>query len=232
MLEDELRRHRAIADLAGYSLIARSGPRGSISVRRLVQAVTDDTLTTAGTAQPWIEAAAALLMAACSQPPATATTLAQWRRLQTHFRILVQHFEPAHPIGLALRFRIGRWTQLAGDTDGAARLYEPLVEDMRLTFGPRHRDTLATRCSLAECLTDVIRAKQLFTELVEDTNQALGAEDEQSLNVRGHLIRTMAQCGAVLDARQLLDCLLQDVRRVLGPNHAETLRIIGAIWRG
>ena len=74
LLEDELAAGDAIAALRRYSLISPSGD-GSVSVHRLVQAVTADQMP-AELARAWRQAAAALIEAAIPDDTAAARGLA------------------------------------------------------------------------------------------------------------------------------------------------------------
>ena len=63
LLTDALHRHQAITELISYGLLTRNSPGGSVTVHRLVQAVTADQLTADNHHGAWIDAAAALLEA-------------------------------------------------------------------------------------------------------------------------------------------------------------------------
>jgi AAA ATPase domain len=234
LVADELCRYSAIVGLAAYSLVTRAGVRGSVNVHRLVQAVTADSLKAQGTDESWVSAAAALLHAACPDPPADATTLASWGSLQTHVRALSAHLDPTQPISLSLRGCLAEWTELTGDARGAAQQYAPLVEDTQRVRGPAHRDSLIARRHLARCLGDsgeVTRARDMLEVLVKDTEHALGPLDEETLKVRGELARYTAECGSTTAARRLAHDLLQDMQPALGPDHPETLRTRGDLAR-
>ncbi|MGH3618011.1 MAG: FxSxx-COOH system tetratricopeptide repeat protein, partial [Pseudonocardiaceae bacterium] len=226
LLVDELRRYSAISGLAAYSLLIRAGPRGSVSVHRLIQAVTIDYLDAKAASEWWIKAAAAILDAACPEPPATASTLAIWRSLQTHVRTLVEYLKSEWRITLNLRRRLAEWTELAGDFGGACELYRSLIEDMQRSLEIDSRQRLIARINLARCVGksgNGAKARELLFVLVRETANILGSNDEETLKTRQEYAEWTAECGDYVAALQLLHALLQDMLRILGPDHRETL---------
>ena len=111
LLEDELAAGDAIAALRRYSLVTPAGD-GSVSVHRLVQAVTADQMP-AELASAWRQAAAALIEAAIPDDTAAAGT---W----PVFAALLPHAQAA----------------LAADSDGMARIASYLGDQRQLRGGP------------------------------------------------------------------------------------------------
>jgi hypothetical protein len=149
LLNDSLHQHKVITELLAYGLLTCSGPAGSVTVHRLVQAVTADQLTAANEHRAWINAAAVLLDDTCPKWGSAASwtskladattgwqTITVWRSLQIHVRALIEHLEPDQPIALNLRHVHGYWMGEAGQIVRARDLLAELVEDDGRILGP------------------------------------------------------------------------------------------------
>ncbi len=228
LLGDLLAASDAVAALRRYSLITPAGD-GSVSVHRLVQAVTADQMP-ADMAGQWRQAAAALIEAAIpgdTDPPETWPVCA----------VLLPHAQ----------------TALADDSDGMARLsnylgqggrYRPalglqqrVLDARERSLGAEHPDTLAARHSLARWTGeagDKAAARDLFAALLPVRERVLGAEHPDTLFTRDSLARWTGEAGDNAAARDLFAALLPVRERVLGAEHPDTLitRHSLAYWTG
>lgn len=249
LLNDSLRQHRVVTELIAYGLVTRGGPAGSLTVHRLVQAVTADQLTAANEHRAWINAAAVLLDDTCPKwkgaapwtsklADATAgQTIALWHSLHIHIRALLEHLEPDQPITLDLLHVHAYWMGEAGDIVRARELFAKLVEDDERILGPDHPTTLVARTAFAYFAGqagEVRRARELAAAVVEDLTRVLGVGHVYTLFAQGNLIRWMALCGELERARDLNAAVVDDVQRVLGADDLLTLahRARLARWTG
>jgi DNA-binding SARP family transcriptional activator len=241
LLIDPLQQHRAITELVAYGLLTRAGPRGSVTVHRLVQAVTADQLTAGNHHNIWIIAAATLLDAACPRWPdtriVTMTAGQNLQALQTHVRVLLEHLHADQPIALNLRYTLASWIGMTGDNERARKLATTLVEDSERILGPDHPSTPIARSSLAYWTGkagDVVSARRLATEVVQDMTRILGPDDRHTLLARTNLARWTGAAGDAVSARQLAAEVVRDAQRVLGPDDRYTFvtRATLAHWTG
>jgi DNA-binding SARP family transcriptional activator len=243
LLIDALHRHRAITELISYGLLTRVGSGGSVTVHRLVQAVTADRLTAEGNHRGWIDTAAALLDATC--PPwagsqVTITSLPDMRTMQTlhtHVRTLIEHLGPEAPITLNLRHTLIEWAGLTGDSARARSLGASLVSDSERILGSNDPATAIARSSLARWTGkagDVVRAQALAATVVENMMQVLGPDDRHTLLARINLARWTGEAGHAEQARELAAAVVEDAQRVLGADDRYTLvaRATLAHWMG
>lgn len=220
LLADELHQHRVATELAAYGLLTRAGFAGfatvlpgSVTVHRFVQAVTADHLTLGKQHRPWIDAAAALLDAACPRWPGIQITITAWQSLQAHVRTMIEYLHTDQPISLTLRHTLADMTGMTGgDFKQVGELLAVVVEDMRRVFGPNHRNTLIARTSLAHCTGkagDVVHARELTAAVVDDMMRVLGPDHPDILYARGDLARWTGAAGDVVRARELTAELLE-----------------------
>ena len=238
LLVDELHQHRAVTELAAYGLLTRGGSPGpvtvlpgSVTVHRLVQAVTADHLTSGNEHRRWIDAAAALLDTACPRWPGTQVTITGWQSLQSHVQTMIEHLPTDQPLSLTLRHTLADMTGMtSGDFQRVRELLAVVVEDMIRVFGPNHRNTLIARSSLAHCTGkagDVVRARELTAAVVEDMMRALGPDHGDILYARGDLARWTGAAGDVVRARELTAELLD--RYGFGPEHLAARAYLGRL---
>jgi hypothetical protein len=144
LLEDELAADDAIAALRRYSLISPPAG-GSVSVHRLVQAVTADQMP-AELASQWRQAAAALIQVAIlgdvALPGAWPTCAA-----------LLPHAQAVLDLTSSGMFRIGNYFGYSGNYPAARDLFQVIANARRENdaYGPEHPDTLTARTTLAAC---------------------------------------------------------------------------------
>ena len=160
LLEDELAAGDAIAALRGYSLITPAGG-GSVSVHRLVQAVTVDQMP-AELVRQWQRAAAALIEAAIpddTDPPGTWPVCAA----------LVPHAQAALADDSDGMARIANYLEASGSYTTARDLRERMLAAQERVLGPEHPDTLTARANLAHLTGrtgDAAAARELLAALL------------------------------------------------------------------
>ena len=218
LLEDPLAAGDAIGALRRYSLVTPAAD-GSVSVHRLVQAVTADQMP-AELAGEWRQAAAALIEAAipgdtehCPRPGRYARRCCRTPR----------RLSPMTATG---------WLELPITSDRAAVTPRPEISSGEyLTHGNGSsarstRSTLAARRELAHWTGeagDPAAARDQFAELLPVLERVLGPEHPDTLAARANLARWTGQAGDPAAARDQFAALLPVRERVLGPEHPDTL---------
>jgi hypothetical protein len=217
LLEDELAAGDAIAALRRYSLIT-SAADGSVSVHRLVQAVTADQMA-AELASQWQQAAAALIEDAIPDDTAVPGTWLVYAALLPHAQVALAD----DSLGMG---RIADYLGYSGSY-AAARDLQRRVFDARVRVrGPEHPHTLATRQTLARMTWeagDPAIARDQYGELLLMVERILGLEHADTLATRRELARMTGEAGDPATARDQFAALLPVVERILGPEHADTL---------
>jgi hypothetical protein len=216
LLDDPLAANDALAALRRYSLITPVGD-GSVSVHRLVQAVTADQMPRE-LADQWRQAAATLIEAAI--PDDTGSPQA-WPICA----VLLPHAQ----VTLADDSR--GMTQLA-DYLGRAGRYGPALELQRRviaaqeqSLGAEHPHTLSARQNLAQWTGDAgdpAAARDQLAALLPLRERVLGAEHPDTLATR-YSLAWMTGAGDAAAARDQLAALLPLRERVLGAEHPDTL---------
>ena len=138
LLEDPLAAGDAIAALRRYSLVTPAAD-GSVSVHRLVQAVTADQMP-AELARQWRQAAAALIEAAIpgdTDPPGTWPVCAA----------LLPHAQAALADDSDGMARIANYLGSSGSYAAARDLQRRVLDARERVLGPEHPDTLAARAT-------------------------------------------------------------------------------------
>jgi predicted ATPase len=234
LLNDALHQQQAITELLAYGLLTRGGPAGSVTVHRLVQAVTADQLTATNEHRAWIDAAAVLLDANYPKwkgVPQTwtgisARTTTVWQSLRIHLRTLIEHLAPDQPITLYMRLVYATSMGEGGDIVQARELAAELIEDSKRILGPDHLTTLLARAGFAYFTGqagEIRRAQELTTAVVEDLTRVLGADHGYTLFIQGSLIRWTALSGEVERARDLNAAIVEEVQQALGADDLLTL---------
>jgi len=228
LLEDRLAAGDAIAALRRYSLISPPAG-GSVSVHRLVQAVTVDQMPS-GLREAWRAAAAALIEAAI---PANAGSPETWLISGA----LLPHAQAAladDSIGMA---RMGNYLGFSGSYAAARDLQRKVVKARQRSLGPEHSQTLDARGDLAYWTGeagDAAAARDQFAALLPVSERILGAEHQDTLAVRGLIARWAGEAGDPAAGRDQYAALLPVLKRALGAEHPDTLtaRANVARWTG
>jgi len=140
------------------------------------------------------------------------------------------------PSALDIRIaaRLTRHLDEAGvwDETSPAELEErlPLLEELlgrqQTSLGENHRDTLSTRCRIADCIGATGRpqtALELYRQVAADSERVLGPTDGDTLNTRQGVAYYTGHTGAPHAALDLYRQVAADSERVLGPDHRDTL---------
>src|SRR5216683_916776 len=217
LLEDPLAAKDAIAALRQYSLISPSVD-GSVSVHRLVQAVTVDQMS-AELAAAWRQAAAAVIEATIPDDTDTPATWPVCAALLPHAQAALA----ADSDGLE---RLANYLGERGSYAAACDLLQRALDAERGVLGPDHPDTLATWHNLAHWTGesgDPAGARDQFAALLPVSELVLGADHPDTLADRYTLAYWAGKAGDPAGARDQYAALLPVRERVLGPDHPHTL---------
>ena len=217
LLEDPLAAGDAIAALHRYSLVT-SASGGSVSLHRLVQAVTIEQMP-AELAGEWQKAAAALIEDAI---PGDTYPSKTWPVCAT----LLPHAQVALADDSGGMARIANYLGSSGSYAAARDLQQRVVDAQERVLGREHPDTLTARCSLASWTGEAgnpAAARHLFAELLPVRERVSGPEHPRVLTARASLARWTGEAGDAAAARDLFAELLPVLERVLGPEHPRTL---------
>jgi hypothetical protein len=219
LLEDSLAPDDAIAALRRYSLTSPPAD-GSVSVHRLVQAVTADQMP-AELASQWQHAAAAVIEEAIPDDTARPET---WPTCAA----LLPHAQAALDLTSSGMWRIAEYLGFSGSYPAARDLFRLIADAYREDdgYGPEHPRTLAARARLARWTGEAgnaAAARDQLAALLPVEERVLGPEDRDTLITRANLAYYTGQAGHAAAARDLFAALLPMRERVLGPEHPYTL---------
>ncbi|MFC3890516.1 tetratricopeptide repeat protein [Lentzea rhizosphaerae] len=220
LMDDELALTRAIGELLSHSLVTR-GAEGTITVHRLIQAVTRHRL---GDVPDHAARARDLIATALPKRPLNIQGIATWRQLRSHILTVVDHL-PNDPQTFDLRYDQAFLHGDMGDMHTAATLLKVLVDDMSPLLGFENERVLRARHGFAFWIDifDTQQANKLLNELLEAQIRVLGEEHPDTLITRHDLANTLLLMGEPDRALQLFEELLPVRVRVLGANHKYTL---------
>ncbi|MEV4020352.1 FxSxx-COOH system tetratricopeptide repeat protein [Nonomuraea angiospora] len=209
----------AIEALRRYSLINRPSD-GSVSVHRLVQAVTLDQLNPSQRAA-WQHAATALLEAALPDTPEQPDTWPRFAQLLPHARTVL-------PLTSPILRTVAQYLGQSGDYRTATTLTREIHHALEASLGAEHPDTLVARDDLAIWTGeagDAAAARDQLTTLLSINEHVLGAEHPQTLFHRDVLAYWTGEAGDAAAARDQLTTLLSINEHVLGAEHPDTLHV-------
>jgi hypothetical protein len=206
----------AVEALRRYSLVTPAGG-GSVSVHRLVQAVTADQMP-AELASQWHQAAAALIEAAIpddAQLPETWSVCAA----------LLPHAQAALDLTSDGMWQIARYLGHSGNYPAARDLFQLIADAYREddAYGAEHPRTLTARHNVAHwtgMAGDAAAARDQLAQLLLVRARVSGPEHPATLSDRLALARWTGDAAA---ARDQVAQLLPMHERVSGPEHPETL---------
>jgi hypothetical protein len=228
LLDDPLAASDAIAALRRYSLVSAPAD-GSVSVHRLVQAVTLGQMSE-DLAGAWRQAAAALVEAAL---PEDATQPGTW----PVYALLLPHAQAALTTDSDGMRRIASYLGFSGSHTAARDLCHRVLEARVQASSPEHPGTLFDRGHLAFWTGqagDAAGARDQFAALVPVIEPWTGPEHEGLLLARGSLAHCTGEAGDAAGARDQFAALVPVVERVCGPEHSGALVARGdlARWTG
>ena len=225
---------RALARLAGASLLTFSVDGSSVSAHRLVMRVIREQLA-AGNSLTAVCAGAAQLLKGLAE------SLSQtWHQDRDAVRDLVEQIMalyessagcPADSVLVSrmlwLRRRAVWFLNALGDSVAQSILIaEPLLADQERVLGADHPDTLGTRGNLAIAYGATGRTAEAITlheQTLADRERVLGADHPDTLGTRGNLANAYQAAGRTAEAITLHEQTLADQERVLGADHPDTL---------
>ena len=237
---------RALARLAGASLLTFSLDGSSVSAHRLVMRVIRENLAARGSLTSVCQAAAQLLAGLSSSLDRN------WHENRGGIRDLVEQIMalyessascPAdnslvhHMIQLRL-WAVRSMNRLGESATQSILIAEPLLTDQEREQGVQHADTLATRNELAEAYRGAGRTAEaitLFEQTAAQRERILGADHPDTLASRSRLGAAYRVAGRAAEAIPLLEQTVVARVRVLGTDHPETLfsrNNLAAAYRG
>ena len=228
LLDDPLAASDAIAALRRYSLVSPPAD-GSVSVHRLVQAVT---LVRCRRSWPRRGSRPPLPWSRL-RPPGDATQPATGRCM----RLLLPHAQAVLAADSDGMRRIASYLGFSGNYAAARDLCQRVLEARAQVSRPEHPDTLFARSHLAFWTGqagDAAGARDQFAALLPVIERVLGPEHEGLLPPAATSPTGPGRRGMRLAARDQFAALLPVIERVCGPEHWGTLVARGdlARWTG
>jgi hypothetical protein len=228
LLDDPFAALDATAELRRYSLVDPGAP-GTLSVHRLVQAVTLDQLPEADQ-RAWRAAAGALVAAALPDQPRHRENWPTFAALLPHVRAALDPAARGHA-------RLAYYLESSGDHMTERLVREEIHRDAADRLGPDHPDTLRAQFWFVRSIGhagDAVAARDAMAALVPELAAALGPADRFTLWARTVLADLTGTAGAQEECRDQLVAHLPVVRRALGDEHPVTLEtwLEMAWWTG
>jgi hypothetical protein len=217
LLQDPLAADDAVTALRRYSLISRPVD-GSVSVHRLVQAITLAQLP-ADQAGAWRQAAQSLIGAAL---PANAVRPGAWPVCAA----LLPHVQLTHPAESAAMARVATFLGHSGNYTAARVLHQQIVDARERVLGAEHPNTLTARADLGYwtgLAGDPASARDQYAALLPVRERISGADHPDTLIARADLAYWTGEAGDPASARDQYAALLPVRERVLGAEHPNTL---------
>ena len=228
LLDDPLAVNDAIASLRRYSLVSPATD-GSVSVHRLVQAVTIDNMPVE-LADAWRHAIAAVIEAAIpydtNQPD-----------IWPDFAALLPHAQAALSADSDGMARLADYLGQRGSYAAALELQQRVLNAHERSLGAEHPDTLSDRHNLARWTGeagDAAGARDQYAALLPVLERVLGPENPDTLITRAQAARWTGQAGDAAGARDQYAALLPVQEPAVGPENPDTLitRASLARWTG
>ena len=225
--------HAALGVLTAYSMITPDPATRTLSIHRLVQALTrtpdpeDPHRTPAAIDQAREHATISLNTAlpADFDDPASWPT---WRTLLPHIEALADHTTLDTDTTTTARVlnETGLFLEGQGLLARAIRHHQRAHALYERVLSADHPDTLSSRNNLAgayRAAGDLGRAIPLYEQTLTDTERVLGADHPNTLTSRNNLAGAYQAAGDLGRAIPLYEQTLTDTERVLGADHPDTL---------
>jgi hypothetical protein len=215
---DPLAVDSSIAALRRFSLINFSIEDGSVSVHKLVQAVTIDSMPP-DEAAAWKATAESLADTTLAGEPRDRASWEAYRKLAPHARAVLT-------ISSRAMARIADYLGHSGDPGLARDLLREVVAAREAELGAASRAALSARGQAAYWAGragNPATAKDRFADLVPQLDRALGRLDPDTLTARENLARWSGRADDHARARDELRLLVPDLRQVLGAQHPRTV---------
>ena len=219
LLDDPLAAGDAIAALRRYSLVTPSAG-GSVSLHRLVRAVTADQMPE-DLARQWRFATAVLVGAAVPAQPWIPGT---WPA----YAMLLSHVQAAASADSTAAAAIADYLGYSGSYRVARDSMKRVVEARERAYGPEHPDTLIARGALAHWTAEggeAAAGRDQLAALVPAAERVLGPEHRDTLFIRRELAWWTGTAGDAAAGRDQWAALVPVCERVLGAEHPETLTV-------
>ncbi|MDA0166059.1 FxSxx-COOH system tetratricopeptide repeat protein [Solirubrobacter ginsenosidimutans] len=158
---------------------------------------------------------------------------AEYTKSRGDFRGARSLFERVGPT-LHARCQVAFLTGRLGEHERAIRLYEQLLPDQLLVFGPDHEEMLGARHNIARFTGEAGRLDEALEQLAAlliDSRRALGPDHERTLGIRHGIAYFLGASGHEDEALEQFATLLADHERVVDEDHADTLGVRGNIAR-
>ncbi|OZE88386.1 hypothetical protein CH305_00685 [Rhodococcus sp. 15-649-2-2] len=232
---DQARGDAAIGMLLAYNMITADPAGESVSIHRLVQAVsrTPDPLDPHrdGVAIERAHATAIDAMWRALPDHKKPGSWPVWRNLLPHIIALERTLDDRerllggeHPRSLAFRENLAFAYESAGQTGEVISLFERTLVDLERQFGAEHAHTLTFRKNLADAYWSAGRtdeAIEQFERILADRERVLGDDHPDTVKSRENLAHAYTNN---LKAAGLYERILADRERLLGAEHPDTLR--------
>ena len=218
LLEDDLAAKDAVAGLRRYSL-ARPAGDGTVSVHRLVQAVTVDQMPDE-LRDMWQQATAAVIAAALPGDPRQPDT---W----PVYAALLPHAQTALAPDSGQMADIASYLGRSGSYTAARELWQGMLKERAQNLGPEDPGTLFARAEVAYgtgMAGNAAGAREQYAALLPVREQVSGPEHRETLIARSNLAYWTGEAGDAAGARDQFAALLPVRERVLGAEHPDTLR--------
>ncbi len=228
LLDDPLAAGDAVAALRRYSLITPARD-GSVSVHRLVQAVTIGQLPKE-LRDAWRAAATAVIEAALPDDPRQPDT---WPVLNA----LLPQVQAAVTADSDSVAAVSMYLLYSGSYVTGREFCRGALEARLEALGAEHPDTLYVQSNLATFMGltgDAVGARDQLAALLPVMERVSGAEDPDTVTVRNYLARWTGEAGDAAAARDQYAALLPIMQRMFGAEESITLAtaLNLALWTG
>ena len=216
----------AVIALRRYALLDATAD--TLTVHRLVQAVTRDRLDEAARAK-WTKAALQGVQAAFPSEGSSPENWPMYKRLVPHALAAMNHAALDDALAVApagLLNKTGVYWAARGQLDDAARVLSQALAATQRAVGAEHPDTLASMNNLANVYSEqghYDQAQPLYEQALAATQRAVGAEHPDTLISMNNLANVYSVQRHYDQARTLHEQALAVRQRVSGAEHPETL---------
>ena len=218
--------NRAVIALRRYALLDATAD--TLTVHRLVQAVTRDRLDEAARAK-WTKAALQGVRAAFPSESSSPANWPMYERLVPHALAAASHAAADAAVGASIVWLLTEtgvyWTKRGQLADAARVLSQALAATQR-AVGAEHPDTLASMNNLANVYLvqgHYDQARTLHEQALAARQRVLGAEHPDTLTSMANLANVYLSQGHYDQAQSLSEQALAARQRVLGAEHPDTL---------
>ena len=227
---------RALARLAGASLLTFSVDGSILSVHRLVMRVIREQLSARNSLIAVCTTIAQLLEQSAESLNVNLTRQPDRAAIRDMVEQIMALYESSAgcPVNTSLVHRtihlraraVFLLNQLGDNPAQPILIAKPLLADQERTLGADHPETVKTRGNLANAYRSAGRAAEAITLHEQNLpvfERTLGADHPETVKTRGNLALAYREAGRIADAIILGEQTLADRERVLGADHPDTL---------